>query len=72
MPKRINVTRPLAVVAAIDQPSNAAQVCNWIPIPDDEKVAADKSDFIVFLRMYWADQAVLRGRWIPPVVRLLN
>ena len=55
-----------------DQPSNAAQVCNWIPIPDDEKVAADKPDFIVFLRMYWADQAVLRGRWIPPVVRLLN
>jgi hypothetical protein len=55
-----------------DQPSNAAQVCNWIPIPDDEQLAADKPDFIVFLRMYWPDNAVLRGRWIPPAVRLLN
>jgi hypothetical protein len=55
-----------------DQPSDAAQACNWIPIPDDEQLAADEPDFIVFLRMYWPDQAVLRGRWIPPAVRQLN
>lgn len=55
-----------------DQPASAVQACNWIPIPSDEELAADQPDFIVFLRMYWPDQAVLRGRWIPPVVRQLN
>jgi hypothetical protein len=67
-----NPDHSLDLYLQADQPTNAAQVCNWIPIPSDEQLPADQADFIVFLRMYWPDQSVLRGRWIPPVVRQLN
>jgi hypothetical protein len=55
-----------------DQPSDATQVCNWIPIPPTGGATASDADFIVFLRMYWPDQTVLNGRWIPPVVQKTN
>jgi hypothetical protein len=55
-----------------DRPTNSAHVCNWLPIPPDGGATASAPDFIVFLRMYWPDAAVLRGSWIPPVVEQTN
>jgi hypothetical protein len=41
---------------------NSIEYCNWIPAPPGE--------YLLFLRMYWPDQAVLDGTWIPPAVKL--
>lgn len=39
---------------------------NWLPAP-----AADASEFSLYIRSYWPEQAALDGRWTPPpVVRL--
>jgi hypothetical protein len=67
-----NSDRSLDLYLQTDPPSGATQFCNWIPIPPDGGATANDPDFIVFLRMYWPDQAVLRGRWIPPVVQKVN
>lgn len=55
-----------------DQPSDPTQRCNWIPISPQGSADPTKNDFIVFLRMYWPDQVVLDGGWIPPAVQKLN
>jgi hypothetical protein len=33
---------------------------NWLPAPNGA--------FSLYIRAYWADQAVLDGQWKPPVV----
>jgi DNA sulfur modification protein DndE len=43
---------------------NSIEYCNWIPAPPGE--------YLLFLRMYWPDQAVLDGTWIPPAVKLVK
>jgi hypothetical protein len=43
---------------------NSIEYCNWIPAPP--------GDYLLFLRMYWPDQAVLDGTWIPPAVEKVN
>ena len=48
-----------------DPPSGAQAFCNWLPTPRDKA-------YIVFLRMYWPDQAILNGRWIPPAIQKVN
>ncbi len=35
--------------------------CNWLPAPT--------GDFLILLRMYWPDDSVLNGDWIPPRVQ---
>jgi hypothetical protein len=55
-----------------DPPSGATQFCNWIPIPPTGGATASDPDFIVFLRMYWPEQAVLSGKWIPPAIQKVD
>ena len=33
---------------------------NWLPAPEGE--------FVLMLRFYWPDEAILDGKWRPPVV----
>lgn len=40
---------------------NSIEYCNWIPAPP--------GDYLLFLRMYFPNQAVLDGTWIPPAVK---
>lgn len=37
-----------------------AQESNWLPAPE--------GDFNLALRMYWPDESIINGRWIPPAV----
>jgi hypothetical protein len=46
-------------------PASGTPFCNWLPIPD-------KGRFIVFLRMYWPQNAVLNGKWVPPGIQKVN
>ena len=40
-----------------------AKETNWVPAPEGQ--------FSLYIRAYWAEQAVLNGTWAPPnVVRL--
>ena len=60
-----NQDQSLNLYLQADPPSGSTQFCNWLPIPQGE-------GFIVFLRMYWPDQAILSGQWVPPAIRKLN
>jgi hypothetical protein len=46
-------------------PSGGTPFCNWLPIPEG-------NPFIVFLRMYWPDNAVLSGHWVPPPIQRIR
>jgi hypothetical protein len=49
----------------IQRTSPTAHTSNWLPAPSD--------NFILWLRVYMPDQAVLDGTWtIPPVVKVVN
>lgn len=43
---------------------NSMEYCNWIPAPP--------GDYLLFLRMYFLNQAVLDGTWIPPAVKKVD
>ncbi len=51
-----------------DAPSDPKQFCNWLETPLPDGSNATTSKFILFLRTYWPDQAVLNGRWNPPAI----
>jgi hypothetical protein len=51
-----------------ERPTDKAKICNWLPTPATAAEPGVSGDFIVFLRMYWPDQSVLRRRWIPPAI----
>ena len=40
------------------------QESNWLPAPE--------GTFSLYIRAYWAEQAILDGTWIPPQVRKIN
>jgi hypothetical protein len=40
-------------------PAGSKQKCNWLPTPP-------KGNYIAFLRMYWPDDVITSGNWIPP------
>jgi hypothetical protein len=42
-----------------DSPSSEKE-SNWLPAPE--------GNFNLFLRLYWPDDAVIKGRWIPPAL----
>jgi DNA sulfur modification protein DndE len=44
---------------ATPPPAGSKQRCNWLPTPAT-------GGYIAFLRMYWPDQTILNGDWIPP------
>jgi hypothetical protein len=45
-------------------PSDATLACNWIPAPPGE--------FLLFLRMYWPDNTITDGPWVPPAITKVN
>ena len=51
-----------------DAPSDPKQFCNWLETPLPDGSNATTSKFILFLRAYWPNQAVLNGRWNPPPI----
>jgi hypothetical protein len=44
-----------------EPPAGSKQKCNWLPTPKG-------AGYIAFLRLYWPDQVVLNGNWIPPKI----
>ncbi len=60
-----NPDKSIDLYLQADQPSGSIASCNWLPIPDGKK-------FIVFLRMYWPDQAILDGKWVPPPIQRIR
>ena len=40
------------------------QESNWLPAPNGA--------FSLYLRAYWADQAILDGAWIPPLIEKMK
>jgi hypothetical protein len=67
-----NADGSLDLYIQADPPSGATQFCNWLPISPEGSADPTQSDFIVFLRMYWPDQIVLNGGWIPPAVQRVD
>ena len=59
-----NSDKSLDIYIQADQPSDGKQFSNWLPAPQGE--------FIVFLRMYWPDDAVTGGNWYPPGVQKVS
>ncbi len=51
-----------------DPPSDPKQFCNWLETPLPDGSNATTSKFILFLRVYWPDRAVLNGTWNPPPI----
>ncbi|MCU1224748.1 MAG: hypothetical protein JWQ42_2841 [Edaphobacter sp.] len=46
---------------ASEPPDGSKQKCNWLPTPAN-------AGYIVFLRMYWPDDVITSGKWIPPPI----
>jgi hypothetical protein len=63
-----NSDNSLDLYLQVEQPSGGTELCNWLPLPQMPNTDSTKSDFIVFLRMYWPDAVVLNGDWTPPPV----
>jgi hypothetical protein len=42
-----------------EPPKGSKEFCNWLPTPP-------KGGYIAFLRMYWPDDVITSGDWIPP------
>jgi hypothetical protein len=64
----LNPDKSLDVFIQPEQPSNAQQACNWLKSPQAD---ATPNNFILFIRLYWPDQALFRrvGGWIPPPIQ---
>jgi hypothetical protein len=44
-----------------EPPDGSMQKCNWLPTPAG-------TGYIVFLRMYWPDDVITSGKWVPPPI----
>ncbi len=64
----LNADRSLDLYIQSDPPSDPKQFCNWLETPLPDGSNATTSKFILFLRAYWPDQAVLNGIWNPPAI----
>jgi hypothetical protein len=63
----LNADKSLDLYIQSDPPSDPKQFCNWLaaPLPNPSNPTGQ---FILFLRAYWPDQAVLNGTWNPPPI----
>jgi len=61
----LNADGSLDLYIQADAPSDPKQFCNWLETP---QANATPSNFILFLRVYWPDAAVLDGTWNPPPI----
>lgn len=57
----LNADGSLDLYIQANAPSDAKQFCNWLETPAS-------GQFILFLRVYWPDAAVLNGTWNPPPI----
>jgi len=64
----LNADKSLDLYIQSDPPSDPKQFCNWLETPLPDGSNATTSQFILFLRAYWPDQAILNGTWNPPPI----
>lgn len=64
----LNADGSLDLYIQSDPPADPKQFCNWLETPLPDGSNATTSKFILFLRAYWPDQAVLNGTWNPPPI----
>jgi len=57
---KYNVDGSLTLYAGAKSPG-ADKESNWLPAPSGK--------FSLYIRAYWADQAILTGQWLPPAVQ---
>ncbi len=60
----LNPDKSLTLYIQHDAPPDPTSIeyCNWLPAPT--------GTYLLFLRMYYPDQAALDGTWIPPAVKV--
>ncbi len=65
-----NADGSLDLYIQVEAPSDPKHFCNWLETPLPDGSNATTSKFILFLRMYWPDNAVLRSiyGWYPPPI----
>ena len=51
----------LTIYVQADEPTSPDQRANWMPSPRN-------ADFSLFMRSYWPEEAITRGKWTPPAV----
>jgi hypothetical protein len=61
----LNADKSLDLYIQSDPPTDPKQFCNWLAAPSPK---ATTTQFILFLRAYWPDRAILNGRWNPPPI----
>jgi hypothetical protein len=64
----LNADKSLDLYIQSDPPTDPKQLCNWLAAPAPDANNPTASQFILFLRAYWPDQAILNGRWNPPPI----
>ncbi len=62
-PLKFNPDGSLDLYIQHDSPG-AASEGNWLPAPE--------GDFNLALRLYWPDETIISGRWLPPEVRAIG
>ena len=60
---KFNADGSLTLYAGAKSPGKDKE-SNWIPAPEEE--------FSLYIRAYWAKQAILDGTWTPPTVKQIN
>jgi hypothetical protein len=58
----LNPDGSLDVYIQADPPVDPVQYSNWLAAPRGK-------EFLLFLRMYWPDRAVISDQWTPPSVQ---
>ena len=64
----LNADGSLDLYIQANAPSDAKQFCNWLETPQPDPSNPTNGQFILFLRAYWPDEAILDGRWNPPPI----
>jgi hypothetical protein len=60
---KYNADGSLTLYAGAKSPDSDKE-SNWLPAPE--------STFSLYIRCYWAEQAVLDGTWMPPQVEIME
>lgn len=67
----LNDDKSLDIYVQATPPSDPKQFCNWLEAPQPT-TGNQNGQFILFLRMYWPDQAITNGSWYPPGIQKTN
>jgi len=60
-PLHYNEDGSLTLLVQPDKPADERMHANWLPSPRD-------GNFVLSMRLYWPDQDVLDGKWMPPAL----